>query len=166
LPYIRIMPSHRDSRLLPYSPAQMFDLVADVARYPEFLPWVTGARILSCSETELVADLIVGFRMFRERFTSKVRLERPGSIRVDYVAGPLKHLSNQWQFKPEAGGTRIDFEVDFAFRSRLFESMVGGLFSEAVRRMIHAFEKRASEIYGSASSPSAASSSSSATRTA
>ncbi len=143
------MPKHHDSRLLPYSQTQLFELVADVARYPEFLPWVIGARIQSRSETAMVADLIVGFKMFRERFTSKIILARPDTISVEYVSGPLKHLTNHWRFTPDAHGTRIDFDVDFEFRSRLFETMVGALFSEAVKRMIHAFEKRASEIYAS-----------------
>jgi coenzyme Q-binding protein COQ10 len=157
------MPMHRDTRLLPYSQSQLFELVADVARYPEFLPWVIGARVQSRSDTAMLADLVVGFKMFRERFTSKVVLEQPGSIGVVYVSGPLKHLTNSWRFTPEAGGTRIDFEVDFEFRSRLFETMVGALFSEAVKRMIHAFEKRAHELYAS---DKADLSSSSATRTA
>jgi coenzyme Q-binding protein COQ10 len=142
------MPKHRDTRLLPYTPEQLFDLVADVARYPDFLPWIIGARIQSRQQQLLVADLVVGFKMFRERFTSKVILERPNRITVDYVAGPLKHLSNHWSFTPEAGGTRLNFEVDFEFRNRLFETMVGALFSDAVRRMIHAFEKRAHDLYG------------------
>jgi coenzyme Q-binding protein COQ10 len=141
------MPKHRDTRLLPYTPQQLFDLVADVARYPEFLPWVIGARIQSRNEHDMVADLIVGFKMFRERFTSKVSLERPNKITVHYVAGPLKHLSNHWSFAPEGTGTRLDFEVDFEFRNRLFETMVGALFSDAVKRMIHAFEKRAHDLY-------------------
>jgi coenzyme Q-binding protein COQ10 len=157
------MPKHRDTRLLPYTPEQLFDLVADVARYPEFLPWVIGARIQSRDAQAMVADLIVGFKMFRERFTSKVVLQRPSSIRVDYVAGPLKHLSNQWSFAPEADGTRLNFEVDFEFRNRLFETMVGALFSDAVRRMIHAFEKRAHDLYAA---DKADLSSSSAARTA
>ncbi len=141
------MPRHHDTRLLPYTPHQLFDLVADVARYPEFLPWVVGARVQSRSETEMVADLIVGFKMFRERFTSKVMLDRPQMITVNYVAGPLKHLSNSWRFTPEDNATRIMFEVDFEFRSRLFETMVGALFSEAVRHMVQAFENRAKALY-------------------
>ncbi len=141
------MPKHRDTRLLPYTPKQLFDLVADVARYPEFLPWVIGARIQSSDDQAMVTDLIVGFKMFRERFTSKVNLERPTNITVHYVAGPLKHLSNHWRFTPEGAGTRLDFEVDFEFRNRLFETMVGTLFSDAVKRMIQAFEKRAHDLY-------------------
>jgi coenzyme Q-binding protein COQ10 len=162
--YISCMPKHHDTRLLPYPPHQLFDLVADVARYPEFLPWVVGTRITSRNDTAMVADMLVGFKMFRERFTSKVLLDRPNSIRVDYVAGPLKHLSNSWHFTPEGAGTRIDFDVDFEFRSRLFETMVGALFSDAVRRMIHAFERRAHALY--ADGDKADLSKSSATRTA
>jgi coenzyme Q-binding protein COQ10 len=162
------MPKHRDTRLLPYSTHQLFDLVADVARYPDFLPWVIGARIQSRSETDLVADLIVGFKVFRERFTSRVILDRPCNITVNYVAGPLKHLSNIWHFTPDGDGTRLDFEVDFEFRNRLFETMVGALFTDAVRRMIQAFEQRAHDLYaaGLQASDRAALSNSSATRTA
>jgi coenzyme Q-binding protein COQ10 len=157
------MPKYHDTRFLPYSAHQLFDLVADVARYPEFLPWMIGARIQSRTDTEMVADLIVGFKMFRERFTSRVVLDRPNAIAVDYVSGPLKHLTNNWRFTPEGNGTRLDFEVDFEFRNRLFETMVGALFSDAVRRMIHAFEKRAHDLYAS---DKADLSNSSATRTA
>lgn len=126
----------------------MFDLVADVARYPEFLPWVIGSRVRSASATEMVADIIVGFKIFRESFTSKVSLQRSGQIHVDYINGPLKYLRNEWQFINVEGGCRIEFLVDFEFKNRLFETMVGGLFTEAVRRMVAAFEKRAVQIYG------------------
>lgn len=127
----------------------MFEMVADVARYPEFLPWCQGARVTSRTEKELMADLIIGFKVFRERFTSRVHLERPGHIHVNYVRGPLKYLHNDWRFSPKPdGGVIIDFYVDFEFKSRVFESLVGPLFSEATRRMVDAFEKRANELYG------------------
>lgn len=160
------MPRHADQRILPYSPEQMFDLVADVGSYPEFLPWVVGARVRSQSETLLVADLIVGFKMFRETFTSRVTLERPHHVHVDYVNGPLKHLHNDWRFAPHGdSGTVVDFNVDFAFKNRLLEAMVGAVFSEALSRMVAAFETRAAALYP-ARGTVADDSSSSATRTA
>ena len=114
------MPRHSETRHLPYTPEQMFDLVADIARYDEFLPWVVAVRIRSSSERETVADLVVGFNAFKERFTSRVTKERPGHICVDYVEGPLKYLKNEWRFEPAAkGGTNVHFSVDFAFRSRI-----------------------------------------------
>jgi coenzyme Q-binding protein COQ10 len=142
------MPRHFDSKLLPYRAEQMFDLVADVARYPEFLPWVVGARVRSKSDTQMVADLIVGFKMFRETFTSRVTLGCPERIDVDYVNGPLKYLHNHWRFEKNDDATcTIHFDVDFEFKNRLFETMVGALFSEAIRRMMAAFEKRAEALY-------------------
>jgi coenzyme Q-binding protein COQ10 len=141
------MPRHAETKILPYTPEQMFDLVADVAKYPQFLPWMIGARIRSRTETDMVADLIIGFRIFRESFTSKVTFARPERIHVDYVSGPLKYLKNEWAFVAVDGGCRVDFQVDFQFQSRMFETLVGALFTEAVRRMVAAFEKRAAELY-------------------
>ena len=147
------MPRHSETKYLPYSPEQMFDLVADVARYDEFLPWVSAVRVRSASETEIVADLIVGFNAFKERFTSRVTKTRPSAITVDYIEGPLKYLKNEWRFDaaPE-GGTNVCFSVDFAFRSRLFETLAGAMFDRALRRMTGAFELRAAALYGSSSS--------------
>jgi coenzyme Q-binding protein COQ10 len=143
------MPRHSETRHLPYTPEQLFDLVADIGRYDEFLPWVVAVRIRSSSETETVADLVVGFSAFKERFTSRVKKERPDRICVDYVEGPLKYLHNEWQFERAAGGgTNVHFSVDFAFRSRLFESLAGQMFDRALRRMTGAFEQRAAALYG------------------
>ena len=147
------MPRHSESKHLPYTPEQMFDLVADIARYDEFLPWVVAVRIRSSSETETVADLVVGFNAFKERFTSRVTKQRPAKIVVDYIEGPLKYLKNEWRFEPGAnGGTEVFFSVDFAFKSRLFESLAGAMFDRALRRMTGAFEQRAAALYGSSSS--------------
>ncbi len=144
------MPRHSETKYLPYTPEQMFDLVADVARYDEFLPWVSAVRVRSSSDTEMVADLIVGFNAFKERFTSRVTKQRPGHILVDYVEGPLKYLKNEWRFEPAPeGGTNIYFSVDFAFKSRLFETLAGAMFDRALRRMTGAFEQRAAALYGS-----------------
>lgn len=146
------MPRHHEIRHLPYSPEQMFDLVADVGRYGEFLPWVAGVRVRANNDHEMIADLIVGFKGLRERFTSRVHKRRPGEIRVDYLDGPLKHLSNEWHFRPApGGGCEVDFTVDFAFRNSLFEKLAGQVFDKALRRMIGAFEERAAALYASAS---------------
>jgi coenzyme Q-binding protein COQ10 len=146
------MPRHSETRRLPYSPEQMFDLVADVKRYQEFLPWVAATRIRSDSDTAMVADLVVGFRSLKETFTSRVNKHRPTDLTIDYVEGPLKHLHNTWKFRPDGkGGSEIDFCVDFAFRSRIFETLAGQMFDRALRRMIGAFEDRAHQLYGDSS---------------
>ena len=143
------MPRHSETKLLPYTPDQLFDLVADIARYDEFLPWVVAVRIRSSSDTETVADLVVGFNAFKERFTSRVKKERPERICVDYIEGPLKYLHNEWRFEPARdGGTEVQFSVDFAFRSRIFEALAGQMFDRALRRMTGAFEARAAALYG------------------
>jgi len=142
------MPRHTEKRNLPYSPEQLFDLVADVKRYQEFLPWVAATRIRSNSETEMIADLVVGFGALKETFTSRVKKERPRSITVEYVEGPLKFLKNDWTFTPDGeGGTDVDFCVDFAFKSRIFETLAGQVFDRALRRMIFAFEERPADLY-------------------
>lgn len=143
------MPKHEETRHLPYTPEQMFDMVADVGRYGEFLPWVSAIRVRSDSETEMVADMIVGFKGLRETFTSKVQKERPDHIRVDYLDGPLKHLNNDWTFRADGdGGCYVDFCVDFAFKNRMFEMLAGQVFDRALRKMIGAFEDRARVLYG------------------
>ncbi|MET4896002.1 type II toxin-antitoxin system RatA family toxin [Sphingomonadaceae bacterium jetA1] len=148
------MPKHSETRHLPYTPQQMFDLVADVARYPEFLPWVSAMRVRSDTEGETVADMIVGFKGLRETFTSRVTKQRPESIDVEYLDGPLKYLRNSWRFRPEEQGCAVDFTVDFAFKNRMFEMLAGQVFGTALRRMIGAFEERAARLYGN-SNPSA-----------
>jgi coenzyme Q-binding protein COQ10 len=159
------MPKHSETRHLPYSPEQMFDLVADVARYPEFLPWVSAMRVRSNSETETIADMIVGFKGLRETFTSRVSKERPNRLHVEYVDGPLKYLRNDWAFRPDGqGGCFVDFVVDFQFKNRMFEMLAGQVFGVALRKMIGAFEDRARKLYAAgSSSPASGSSSSSAT---
>ncbi len=156
------MPKHQETRHLPYSAEQMFDLVADVKRYPEFLPWVTAMRVRKDGETETLADMIVGFKGLRETFTSRVEKARPDMIRVDYVEGPLKYLRNDWRFRPEGPGCAVDFAVDFQFKNRVFEMLAGQVFGTALRRMIGAFEDRAAVLYGATGSGSGGISSSSA----
>ncbi|MEX2628593.1 MAG: type II toxin-antitoxin system RatA family toxin [Tistlia sp.] len=147
------MPTHAEQRRLPYPPRQLYELVADVGRYPEFLPWCVAARVREQDAEHVVADLMIGFRMVRERFTSKVTLrdepDQPLRVDVAYVEGPFRYLNNHWIFyETEEGGTLIDFFVDFEFRSRLLQTMIQPLFNEAVRRMVGAFETRAHQLYG------------------
>ena len=130
----------------------MYDLVADVKRYPEFLPWVTAMRVRRDTATETLADMIVGFKGLRETFTSRVEKERPLRIHVDYIDGPLRHLRNDWVFRPEGQGCAVDFAVDFQFKNRVFEMLAGQVFGTALRKMIGAFETRAAQLYGSSSS--------------
>ncbi len=142
------MPTHAETRLLPYTPEQMFDLVADVGEYPKFLPWCAGAKVGSRTDAELVALLTIGFGPFRESFTSRVVLRRPELVKVRYENGPFRYLNNQWKFTPDPRGCRVAFFVDFEFRSRLLQAAIGVVFNEAVRRMVNAFQKRARDVYG------------------
>ena len=149
------MPTHAETRLVPYRPEQLFDLVADVGRYPEFLPWCVGARIRSRAEREMIADLTIGFGPFRESFTSRVALDRPRLVDVRYENGPFRYLNNRWRFMPDMRGCRVDFFVDFEFRSRILQAAIGVVFNEAVRRMVNAFQKRARDVYGPPIAPQA-----------
>ena len=142
------MPTHAEKKFLPYTVDQMFRLVADIERYPEFLPWCIGARIRKRVDDTVYADLMIGFKMVRERFTSKVVLSAPGRIDVTYAEGPFQYLSNHWIFEPAPGGCRIDFFVDFEFKSNMLQKIIAALFGEAVRRMVSAFESRAQALYG------------------
>lgn len=146
------MPTHAEKRVLPYQPRQLFELVADVGRYPEFLPWCLAARLRRREGKTITADLVVGFKMVRERFTSRVILhdEAEQHLRIDvtYVDGPFRYLNNHWLFLPHEEGCLLDFYVDFEFRSRLLQKVMQPLFNEAVRRMVGAFEARAKDLYG------------------
>jgi coenzyme Q-binding protein COQ10 len=147
------MTTYSERKLVPYTAKQLFDLVADVAKYPSFLPWCVGARIRSKSDDELVADLTIGFGPFRESFTSRVSLHHPDpsgfcAIKVKYENGPFKYLHNQWKFTPDTQGCVVDFYVDFEFRSFILQKAIGAVFTEAVRMMVNAFLKRARTVYG------------------
>lgn len=143
------MTVHSEQRVIPFRPDQLFDLVADVRRYPEFLPWCVGARIRSSSGALIVADLMIGYKLVRERFTSKVTLDREaGRIDVKYTDGPFKYLDNHWIFRDHADGCLVDFHVDFEFRSAMLQKIIAVLFNEAVKRMVAAFETRAHALYG------------------
>ena len=150
------MPTHAEKRTLPYTPEQMFHLVADVGKYPQFLPWCAASKVRTHTETELVADLTIGFGPFRESFTSRVDLDRPRKVIVKYEHGPFRYLNNQWTFDPDPAGCRVSFFVDFEFRSRLLQSAIGVVFNEAVRRMVNAFLKRARDVYGAPTHPATA----------
>ena len=147
------MPTHAEKRVLPHTPEQMFDLVTDIEKYPDFLPWCVATRIRETKGNTVTADMVIGFKVFRERFTTTVTGHRPGRIDVAYTKGPFKYLNNHWIFEPHGGEGEedhclIDFYVDFEFHSRIFQKAIGAVFNEAVRRMISAFEKRADKIYG------------------
>jgi coenzyme Q-binding protein COQ10 len=148
-PYDATMTVHSEKRIIRHRPQDLFHLVADVRRYPEFLPWCLAARMKEETAEALKAELIIGFNMFRERFTSYVELDRKNlMITVKYAEGPFKHLTNHWQFLDHPDGCEIDFYVDFEFNSRLLQSVIETLFTEAVKRMVRAFETRADSLYG------------------
>lgn len=142
------MPTHAEKRILPHSAQHMFDLVADIEKYPEFLPWCTGCRIKNKRGNKLLADMTVGYKLFCETFTSEVTLDHGNmAITVKYLNGPFKHLDNHWQFLAKGKAKcEVDFFIDFEFRNGLLQKAMTVFFSEAVRRMIAAFEARASVV--------------------
>ncbi|MBN34131.1 MAG: ubiquinone-binding protein [Rhodospirillaceae bacterium] len=143
------MPVHHEQRRLPWSAELLYELVADVGTYPEFIPWCTAARIRKREGDVFWADLAIGFKMFRERFTSKVSLTPQARIDVVYTDGPFKRMENTWRFQAQPDGScLVVFDIDFEFRSALLQRAIGVLFHEAVRRMVGAFEARARELYG------------------
>lgn len=151
------MPKHAETRILPYTSVQMYELVADVESYPEFLPWCVAARIRSSNvadgQTEMHADLVISFKVFRERFGSSVLLDPSARfIRTEYLDGPFKHMLSEWRFTETGDGScRIDFETDFEFKSRILEKVIGVVFHEAMQRVVRAFEGRAKALYGASS---------------
>lgn len=147
------MPHHHERRVLQHSAMQMYDLVADIRSYPSFLPWVSAIRMRSETETEALADMIVGFKSLRETFASRVIKTPQSSIAVEYLDGPMKHLNNIWLFEalPD-GGSVVDFTVDFSFRNPIFEALAGQFFDAALRKMTGAFITRADKLYGTGGS--------------
>ncbi len=149
------MPTHAEIRRMPYSAAEMYALVADVAAYPEFLPWCSGARIRARfpqpDGSEIVeADLVISFKVFRERFGSRVTLRPDGNkIDVAYLEGPFRYLNNHWRFEAVGeAACEVDFFVDFEFRSKTLQMIIGVVFHQAMRRIVRAFEERAEQLYG------------------
>ncbi|WP_296764969.1 type II toxin-antitoxin system RatA family toxin [Sediminimonas sp.] len=148
------MPTHSETRKLPYSPRQMYDLVADVAAYPQFLPWCAAARVRSVTpqgdgSEVMEADLVISFKVFRERFTSRVVLW-PDDMRIDteYLDGPFRYMKSKWTFRPAEDGCEVDFFVDFEFRNAMLQRIIGVVFNEAMQRIVRAFETRAQALYG------------------
>jgi coenzyme Q-binding protein COQ10 len=149
------MPIHSETKRLPYSARQMYDLVADVGSYPKFLPWNSAARIRSrrpVGGAEVMeADLVISFKVFRERFTSRVTLwEEKGRIDTEYLDGPFHHMQSTWAFRDIPGGCEVDFHVDFEFRNAILQGIIGLVFNDAMLRVVRAFERRAAELYGPA----------------
>ncbi|WP_417741359.1 type II toxin-antitoxin system RatA family toxin [Salipiger sp.] len=148
------MPTHSETKHLPYTAQQMYDLVADVGSYPEFLPWTAAARIRSTEEegdhTVMLADLVISFKVFRERFGSRVTLyPEQKKIDTEYLDGPFKHMISKWEFEDTPdGGVDVHFFVDFEFKNRLLQGAAGMFFYEAMQRIVRAFERRAAELYG------------------
>ncbi|OUD10807.1 ubiquinone-binding protein [Marivivens niveibacter] len=147
------MPQHAETKFLPYTPEQMYDLVGDVANYPKFLPWTAGARIRSVTDrgdhSEMFADLVVSFKVFRESFGSRVLLWPDcKKIETAYIDGPFKYLNSVWKFDQAEGGCQVSFSVDFEFKSKLLQGAAGMFFNEAMSRIVVAFENRAKELYG------------------
>lgn len=148
------MPTHSETRLLPYSAEQMYALVADVAKYPQFLPWCAAARIRSLTSVEggrveMLADLVISFKVFRERFGSRVVLDEAARhIDTEYLDGPFKYMKSTWDFAPvKGGGCEVRFFVDFEFKNAILQGVIGLVFNEAMQRIVRAFEQRAEALY-------------------
>jgi coenzyme Q-binding protein COQ10 len=145
---IKTMPTHAEKKKSPYSAQQMYNLVADVASYPDFLPWCIATRVRSQEDNLMIADMVIGFKMIREKYTSEVTLEEGKKVIIVYKNGPFKYLNSHWIFEDDKdGGCAIDFFVDFEFRSALLQKVMGAVFNEAVQLMMSAFEKRAKQLY-------------------
>ncbi|QYX55500.1 type II toxin-antitoxin system RatA family toxin [Roseovarius sp. SCSIO 43702] len=148
------MTTHSETRRVPHAADQMYDLVADVGSYPEFLPWTAAARVKSVEPQGdgskiMTADLVVSFKVFRERFTSRVTLwPEARKIDTEYLDGPFKYLVSNWSFHPRDDGCEVSFHVDFEFRNRILQKAAGLFFYEAMQRIVRAFEARADELYG------------------
>ncbi|MEZ5691373.1 MAG: type II toxin-antitoxin system RatA family toxin [Rickettsiales bacterium] len=147
------MPIHSERQISPYLPQRLFDLVVDIEKYPQFLPWCRAARVIERKENEFLGELVISFSHITQSYTSKVTVTPPSenceaNIDVVMVKGPFEHLTNSWRFTPDKQGTIIDFTLDFKFRSRILEKLIGKLFGKATEKMVGAFKKRADELYG------------------
>ncbi len=142
------MTTHKERQNFPYTQKQIFDLVADVERYPEFLPWCLESKITRQEGNIFYADLVIGYKMIREKYTSKVTLNAPDHVHVEYISGPMKYLSNHWKFiKEDDGSCTVDFFVEFEFKNILLQNLVGVFFQEIMQRMVNAFKNRAQNLY-------------------
>jgi coenzyme Q-binding protein COQ10 len=148
------MPTHSETKRLPYTAQQMYDLVADVGSYPTFLPWNSAARIRSRTPIAgggevMEADLVISFKVFRERFGSRVTLwADQKKIDTEYLDGPFRHMRSNWAFRDIPGGCEVDFHVDFEFRNAILQGIIGVVFNDAMQRVVRAFERRAAELHG------------------
>lgn len=142
------MPSHSEQQVLPYSAQQLFDLVVDIDKYPEFLPWCRAARILERKENEFLGELVISFAHMTERYTSRVVLNPSNAIDVTMIKGPFEHLINRWKFTPAGEGTQVDFFIDFKFKSKILDKLMGSMFAKATDKMVGAFSERARQLYG------------------
>jgi len=148
------MPSHSESRSLPYSAQQMYDLVADVGSYPQFLPWTAAARVRQVTDQPdgsrvMEADLVISFKVFRERFGSRVVLwPEDRKIETEYLDGPFKYMLSNWRFEEDGEGCIVHFDVDFEFKNMILQKAAGLFFYEAMQRIVRAFESRAQDLYG------------------
>ena len=139
---------HEERRLINHTPSNLFKLVSDVKKYPEFLPWCLGARVKNRCENIFEADLIIGFKIYKEIYSSEITLDSINKkITVNYKEGPFEYLDNYWIFKDDKDGCEVEFMVDFKFKSVFLQTLMETLFSEAVKRMVGAFEKRANELF-------------------
>lgn len=146
------MTTHSETRFLPYTADQMYQLIGDVAKYPEFLPWCAAARIRKITPSGnsriMEADLVISFKVFREKFGSRVVLhDDTREIDTEYLDGPFRYLKSTWSFEDTEGGCNVSFFVDFEFRNAILQSVIGVVFNEAMQRVVRAFERRAAELY-------------------
>lgn len=141
------MPAFSDRRFLPFTPEQVYDVIADVENYPKFLPWCLACRIVRRYQDGFEADLSVGFKLIRETYRSRVVLSAPNMVDVKHIKGPFKHLETLWEIQPTEGGSDVVFHIDFEFRSALLSKVMGGLFQEAAKKMASAFEARVRDLH-------------------
>lgn len=142
------MPRIQLTDTVPFQAMQMYDLVLDVRRYPEFLPWCTKTRIFNEEEGQFVAELTISFRGMRESFQTVDRFVPGRKVEVKLRSGPFQHLENEWTFTPTPQGTRVDFFIDFKFKSRLMNVTLGPIFTQVSKQMLEAFRNRAFALYG------------------
>lgn len=144
------MPRHFEVQTFPYTADQIYTLVADIERYPEFLPWCTALRVRRRDGNKIIADMSIGFKLVRETFTTEVTLNPEGrEIHVTYINGPFRYLTNHWRFTSAGeGACEVTFDIDFEFRSKLLQTLIGAVFHEVVSRMVKAFQERAKQLYG------------------
>ena len=146
------MTKHSEKRKVPYTPLKMFDLVADISAYPEFLPWCAAARVRKEVQKgdikEIEADLVISFKVFREKFGSRVLLDSSKFIiETDYIDGPFRYMHSVWSFENSEQGCEVKFNVDFEFKNAMLQSIIGLVFNDAMQRVVRAFERRASKLY-------------------